>query len=95
MVSNVNSKNKISVILLAFCLYHLNSHISLKTITVYFSRIAPNQKTENININEYIDTYTETVWTLCQAVAENEYTKNERKLRKFVSLDYQLFRDHY
>ena len=53
MVSNVNSKNKISVILLAFCLYHLNSHISLKTITVYFSRIVPNQRTENINIHEY------------------------------------------
>ena len=31
-----------------------------------------------------IDIYTETVWTLCQAMAENEYTKSERKLRKFV-----------
>ena len=32
-----------------------------------------------------IDTYTETVLTLCQAMAENEYTKSERKLRKFIS----------
>ena len=29
--------------------------------------------------------YTETIWTLCQAMAENEYKKSERKLRKFVS----------
>ena len=81
--SNVNSKNKISVFLLAFSLYHLNSHISIKTITVYFSRIV------NIDIYTWIymniDIYTETVWTLCQAMAENEYTKSERKLRKFVS----------
>ena len=39
IVNSVNSKSKISVFLLAFCLYHLNSHISIKTITVYFSRI--------------------------------------------------------
>ena len=32
-----------------------------------------------------IDTYTENVLTLCQAMAENEYTKSERKLRKFAS----------
>ena len=71
--SNVNSKNKISVFLLAFSLYHLNSHISIKTITVYFSRIVK------------IDIYTETVWTLCQAMVENEYTNSGRKLTKFVS----------
>ena len=28
------------------------------------------------------DIYTETVWTLCQAIAENDYTKSERKLGK-------------
>ena len=32
-----------------------------------------------------IDIYTEAVWTLCPAMAKNEYTKSERKLRKFVS----------
>ena len=31
------------------------------------------------------DIFTETVWTLCQAMAENEYTKSEKKPKKFVS----------
>ena len=50
-VSTLNSKNKISVFLLAFFLRHLNSYISIKTTTVNFSRIIPNQITENINIH--------------------------------------------
>ena len=50
-VSNENSKNKVFVFLLAFFLHHPDSYISIKTITVYFSRIVLNQITEIINIH--------------------------------------------
>ena len=73
----MNSKNKIYFFLLPFFLHHLNSYINIKTIAVYFSRIIPNQITE-ILIYIDIDIYTEIVWTLSQAMAENEYTKREK-----------------
>ena len=69
-VSNVNSKKRISVFLLAFFLHHLIPISVLKLL--YFSCIIPNQITENI------DVYTEIVWTLFQAMAENVYTKREK-----------------
>ena len=70
----MNSKNKISFFLLPFFLHHLNSYINIKPIAVYFSRIIPNQITE-ILIYIDIDIYTEIVWTLSQAMTENEYKR--------------------
>ena len=71
-VSNVNSKSKISVFLLAFfLLYIIWIPISVSKL-LYFSRIIPNQITENIDI------YTEIIWTFSQAMAQNDCTKSEK-----------------
>ena len=83
-VSNVSSKNKISVFLLAFfLLYIIWLPISVSKL-LNFSCIIPNQILKNI-IYFDINIYTEIVCTFSQAMAQNECTKRERKLGKFDS----------
>ena len=62
---------------MACFLHYLNSHISIKTITVYFSHIIPNQITENISYID-IDIYSGIGCTITQAMAKNEYTKKDK-----------------
>ena len=71
-VNNVNSKNKISVFLLAF-FYFTSSEFLYQHLNYYiFSRIIPNQITENININWY--------WYLCRNCLDIEMFDSFRKL---------------
>ena len=88
-VSNVNSKSKISVFLLAFfLLYIIWIPLSVSKI-LYFSRIIPNQITENI------DTYTEIVWHLTKRRPRMNVQK-ERKRGEFDSFGkLHLFWEHY
>ena len=81
----MNSKNKMFVSLLAFILHHLNSHVSIKTITVYFSRIILNQITEIINIHWYWYLYRNCLDTFPSNGRKRIHRQRERKLGKFNS----------
>ena len=83
-VGNVNSKSKNFFFLLAFFLHHLNPYNSIKTITVYFSRIIPKQITENINIHWYLNWYRNCLDTF-PSDGRKWIRKGREKLRKFDS----------
>ena len=70
----MNSKNKISIFLLAFFLHHLNSQYQ----NYYILAVSFLTKRLKILIYIDIDIYTETAWRFSQALAKNEYTKREK-----------------
>ena len=82
---NVNSKNKVFIFLLAFFLHHLDSYISIKTITIYFSRIILNQITEIIHIHWLILILIQKLFGHFPRQWSKTNTQKERKLGKFDS----------